>query len=83
MTTRTTGTVVTFRHPFMLERFGDVLPPGSYDVDMEEEQQDTVSVAVWKRVSTTIRLNREGAIEYLPVDPDALRTALARDAAQG
>ncbi len=72
MITRITATVVTFRHPFTLERFGDVLPPGSYDVDIEEEKLDTVSVAAWKRISTTIQLKRSGTIEYMSIDPDAL-----------
>jgi len=83
MTTRTTAAVATFRHPFQLEKDGDVLPAGSYTVDTEEEQLDTVSFVAWKRVSTTMRVRRDGAIETVTIDPNHLLAALARDAAQG
>lgn len=36
----------------------------------------------WRRVSTTMRVRVDGAVEFRSVDPEALQDALARDAAQ-
>lgn len=81
-TTRVISTTVTFASPFILDGFDDLQPPGSYVVDTEQELIDSPSVTAWKRTSTVIRLNRHGATEYLPINPDQLSEALNRDAAQ-
>ena len=51
-------------------------------VDTEEEQLDTLTVPAWRRTSTVVQLTREGATEYLAVDPSELHKALMRDGAQ-
>jgi hypothetical protein len=81
-TTRHTSTTVTFQRPFILDGFEQLQPAGSYTLDMEEELLDALLSPVWKRTSTAMRLTRHGAIEQVPVDPEQLNDALARDAAQ-
>ena len=81
-TTRQSSTTVTFLRPFILDGFEQLQPAGSYTLDIEEELLDTLLSPVWKRTSTTMRLRRHGAIEQVPVDPERLKEALARDAAQ-
>jgi hypothetical protein len=56
-----------------------LLPAGTYTVDTEELRIEAPSVPGWKRVSTTIRLTRNGAAEYAPVDPDELIDTLSHD----
>jgi hypothetical protein len=81
-TTRVISTTVTFTRPFILDGFEELQRPGSYVVDTEQALIDSLSVTAWKRVSTVIRLNRHGATEYLPINPEQLTEALRRDGAQ-
>ncbi len=81
-TTRQSNTTVTFLRPFILDGFEQLQPAGSYTLDIEEDLFDTLLSPVWKRTSTAMRLMRHGAIEQVPVDPEQLREALARDAVE-
>jgi hypothetical protein len=80
--TRLSNTVVIFHRPFILDGFGAVQPAGNYSVEIEEEGVPPGSERPGNRLSTKIRLTRAGVNEYLPIDPDALQTALERDNAQ-
>ena len=80
--TRQSSTTVTFMRPFVLDGFEELQPAGSYAIDIEEELLDTLLSPVWKRTSTAMRLRRHGAIEQVPIDPEQLKEALVRDAAQ-
>lgn len=82
MVTRTTSRTVTFRRPFLLEGFQNVEPAGVYTVDTEEEQIDSVMVPAWRRISSVMQVQAMGAMEYRPVDSEALHEALMRDGAQ-
>ena len=79
---RTTSKTVTFKRPFVLDGFPELLPAGSYTVDTEEEPLDSMLVMAWRRVSTTLRVRVDGATECRAIDPDALHEALMRDGAQ-
>ena len=82
MTTRMTSKTVTFQRPFILAGFSQVQPPGSYTVETEEEQLDSISFPVWNRTMTILHLKDGVTTEYHPIDPDALQEALLRDEAQ-
>src|SRR5206468_11999520 len=79
---RMTSTTIAFRRPFILDGFEQLQPAGSYVVDTEEELIDTLLSSCWKRVSTSMRLGRHGAVEHVPIDPEQLNEALMRDGAQ-
>lgn len=83
MSTRTTARTVVFRRPFRLNAVDDVQPPGSYLVEVEEEQLDT-SFPAYRRIATLIRLpGRPGSMELgrvVAMDPAELDAVLARDA---
>lgn len=81
MTTRTTAMSVTFHRPFNLPGFDGPQAAGTYEVSTEEELQDSVTVTVWRRLSTTIALRNGLTTQYLPISPEDLHDALARDAA--
>jgi len=83
MTTRMLSQTVVFRRPFVLDGFERVEPAGTYTVDTEEETIDEVSFAVWKRCATVMHIVRDGATEYVRIDPEDLRKALVRDEVVG
>jgi hypothetical protein len=82
METRTISRLVTFRKPFLLSSFDGPEPPGTYAIHTEEKMLD-MSFVGWRQIGCAIVLHREGAEEYVSVDPQELREALVRDGDQG
>ena len=82
MTTRTTTKRVTFRRPFLLTGLEAMQAAGTYTIDTDEEMIDALSHPVWRRIGTTLHLQRAGATEFVPIDPEELSSALSRDGAQ-
>ncbi|HEY0303188.1 MAG TPA: hypothetical protein VGC36_17710 [Rhizomicrobium sp.] len=82
MATRMLSRTVTFRRPFVLDGFEQVEPAGIYTVDTEEESLDDVSFPVWKRNATVMHIIHGPVTEYVRIDPEDLRKAELRDAAQ-
>jgi len=78
MTRRTTRKAVTFKRPFTLSGIDGTLPPGEYDVDIDEESLDSLSILAYRRTATFIQIRREGNTQVFPVDPVELDAALAR-----
>jgi hypothetical protein len=83
LNTRTISTTVEFRHPFTLTGLDGLQPPGIYRVETFERLLDTMSVAAYQRVSTSIELHGQfaGITLTATVDPDELTAALAQDSA--
>ena len=83
MTVRTTKFTVTFLEPFTLSDFDEVLPPGPYDVETEEELLDGLSFPAYRRLLTLIHLplkrGHPGVSQTLAIDPNELDAALKRD----
>jgi hypothetical protein len=69
----------TFHRSFSLSGFDMPQPAGVYVVDTEEALLEALSFPAWKRVATAIRIARNGATEYLPINPGELQDALRRD----
>ena len=80
--TRTLSRLVVFRRPFVLSGLDPLQPAGTYRVDTDEEQLDTLTVVAWRRTATVIQLERAGITVHLAVDPTELHEALMRDGAQ-
>lgn len=82
MTTRTSKKTVVFRQPFNLAGIERKLPPGSYDVETDEELLEGISFPVYRRIATLIQLpTPAGLTQTLTIDPEQLEAALARDEA--
>jgi hypothetical protein len=77
--TRTTRSTVIFKRPFQLIGMDGVAPAGSYQLAREEEKLDTLTCEAWRQTAVILEVRRAGVTEYLPVDPEELREALARD----
>jgi hypothetical protein len=83
MTGRTTTTTVVFHHPFALGTVDELLPPGSYAVETDEELIPGLSFLAYRRIRTTIILpvafGATTARQVVAIDPLELEAALARD----
>jgi hypothetical protein len=82
---RMTSRTVRFTRPFVLPGVDGENPPGTYEVEVEEEPLPGLSFPVYRRVEARITLpfNAMGAVGHqtVPVTLEALEAALARDAA--
>jgi hypothetical protein len=56
MTKRTSKKTVTFRKPFVLGGFDEVLPAGAYSVETDEELLEGISFPAYRRILTVIHL---------------------------
>lgn len=85
MTIRTSKKTVTFRRPFVLGGFDEMLPAGAYGVETDEELLEGISFPVYRRTLTLIHLHAKpdhpGLTQTLTVDPNELDAALMRDLA--
>jgi hypothetical protein len=85
MTKRTSKKTVTFRKPFVLGGFDEVLPAGAYSVETDEELLEGISFPAYRRILTVIHLHAKsdnpGLIRTLTIDPNELDAALKRDQA--
>jgi hypothetical protein len=87
MTVRTTKRTVTFANSFTLGDFNEVLAPGTYDVETDEELLEGLSFHAYRRTLTLIHLpaksGHRGLSRTLTIDPNELDAALKRDVASG
>jgi hypothetical protein len=85
MTIRTSKKTVTFRKPFVLGEFDEVLPAGAYCVETDEELLEGISFPAWRRKLTLIHLHARsgnpGLTRTLTIDPNELDEARKRDQA--
>lgn len=73
MTVRTTKKTVTFANSFKLGDFEEVLPPGTYEVETDEELLEGLSFHAYRRTLTLIHLpaksGRRELTRTLTIDP--------------
>ena len=83
MKIRTSKKTVTFRRPFVLGGFDEVLPAGAYSVETDEELLEGISFPAYRRILSVIRLHAKpghpGLTQTLTIDPNELDAALKRD----
>jgi hypothetical protein len=83
VTTRTTRTTVTFKHPFTLKGVDGMLPAGDYRVLTDEELIDGLSFLAYRRVATMIfpLAVRSDLSGMFTIDPQDLAAAQEQDRA--
>jgi hypothetical protein len=83
MNLRTTSRTITFARPFSLAGLDESQPAGTYTIQTDEEPIEGLSFLAYRRVATVIflplRHGGTGSFEAMPIAPDALDAALARD----
>jgi hypothetical protein len=84
MMMRSTRSTVTFANPFTLPGYPGDLPPGDYEVLVEEERLLGLSFEAYRRVATyltvTGRGSQAGRTELRATSENDLKEALRRDA---
>lgn len=74
-----------FARPFALPGLDEILPAGTYQVELDEELVEGLSFAAYRKVLALIHLlpdrRRPGLARTLSVDPGVLESVLARDRA--
>jgi hypothetical protein len=84
MDMRTTSRTITFAKPFSLVGLDEEQPAGTYTIRTDEEPIEGLSFLVYRRVATVILLplrhGGTGSFQAIPVAPQDLDAAQARDA---
>ena len=81
MAIRTTRSQVTFNNPFVLAELECPLPPGTYDVETDEEVVEGNERTVYIRTATLIHIRGPGTTRTVTIEPSGLAAALQADAA--
>ena len=82
MLSRTTTSLVTFIHPFVVAGYTDELPSGSYELFAQDDVMQGHSFMAYRRTATHLLIRSvTGRSELLPIDYRDLETALAQDRA--
>lgn len=80
MSSRTTTSVVTFLHPFVVAGYTDELPAGEYEVLADEDVMLSNSFASYRRTATFLLVNwQAGKSELRAVDHREVELVLAQD----
>ena len=83
MLTRSTRSMVTFSNPFTLSGYPGDLPPGDYEVLVEEELLQGPSFEAYRRTATYLtvrgRGSHAGRCELRAIFEKDLKEALSRD----
>jgi len=76
---RTRESTVTFKHPFTLS--GDVgeLPPGRYDIEIDEEEIPATGRTAYHRLAIYFYVRTPASTRTIAVTPAGLESALERD----
>ena len=83
MPTRNTATRITFKRPFRLAEIDGLLPPGSYDIETEEDVIEGNYRTVYVRKAAFIWVRSLGSSRMVPIDPSGLEAALLQDLVEG
>lgn len=83
MFARTKHRTVHFDQPFCMLDLGEIVAPGDYQVDEDEELIEGISWLAYRRVATFITLPATAANEYrmrlIAIDPEELERLIAVD----
>lgn len=83
MSTRTKRSIVHFTAPFALRGVDEILPPGDYAIDEDEELIDGISWLAYRRVATFIHLpsvtSNSRTSQLIAIDHAELEAALQQD----
>jgi hypothetical protein len=76
---RTRESTVTFRRPFSLNKDVGELPPGNYDIEIDEEEIQATDRTAYRRVAVYLTVKNSASTRTIVVNPADLESALERD----
>jgi hypothetical protein len=74
-----TQSTVTFQRPFTLNRGVGELPPGTYDIEIDEEEIQAIDRTAYRRVAIYFYVQKSASTRTIAVTPADLESALKRD----
>jgi hypothetical protein len=80
---RTRKSTVTFQRPFTLSAGVGELPPGSYDIEIDEEEIQATDRIAFRRVAISFYVQSSASTRTIAVKPADLESALERDLSPG
>lgn len=82
MQTRSSRSIVTFARGFSMSGYPDELPPGTYEVIVEEEPLLGLTFQAYWRTATYLSVaGTGGSVALRPISVDELERAIERDRA--
>lgn len=75
----TRKSTVTFQRPFTLNAAIGELPPGRYDIDIDEEEIQAADRTAYRRVAIYFYVQNLASTRSIVVNPTDLESALERD----
>ena len=79
----TRSSTVTFQCQFTLNRDVGELPPGTYDIEVDEEEIQATDRTAYRRVAIYFYVQNSASTRTIPVTPAELESALERDSTSG
>jgi hypothetical protein len=76
---RTQPSTVTFQRPFTLNRGVGELPPGTYDIEIDEEEIQATDRTAYRRVAIYFYVQNSASTRTITVSPADLESATKRD----
>jgi hypothetical protein len=76
---RTRKSTVSFQGPFTLNRDVGELPPGRYDVEIDEEEIQATDRTAYRRIAIYLYVQSSASTRTIVVNPTDLESALERD----
>jgi len=76
---RTRKSTVAFQRPFTLNADVGELPPGHYDIDIDEEEIQATDRTAYRRVAIHFYVQNSASTRTIVVHPTDLESALERD----
>jgi hypothetical protein len=76
---RTTRSTVSFQRPFTLNRDVGELPPGSYEIEIDEDELHATDRTAFRRVAIYFYVQSSASTRTIVVNPMDLEAALVRD----
>lgn len=76
---RTRKATVSFHCPFTLNRDVGELPPGSYDIEIDEEEIQLTDRTAYRRVAIYFYVQNSASTRTVVVSPTDLDSAMERD----
>ena len=75
----TRKSTVSFQCPFTLNRDVGELPPGSYDIEIDEEEIQLTDRTAYRRVAIYFYVQNSASTRTVVVSPTDLDSAMERD----
>ena len=79
MVMHTRKSIAAFQRPFTLNRDVGELPPGNYDIEIDEEEIPAIDRTAYHRVAIYFYVQTSASTRTIVVSPADLESALERD----